>query len=104
MIFRDIGIILFQKEIDMSREEIKKSVCMWCKGECGILVKVRNKHLVDFESNPDYPRKIFPPSACIRRKNAKEYVYHPERIRYPMKRAGERRGKMEKDIVGTSPR
>jgi len=75
----------------MPQEEIKKSVCMWCKGECGVLVKVRKGHLVDYESNPDYPRKIFPPaSACVRRKYAKEYVYHPERVRFPLKRVGER--------------
>jgi len=75
----------------MSREEMKKSVCMWCKGECGVLVKVQDSHLVDFESNPDYPRKLFPPaSGCSRRKHAKQYIYHPERIRYPMKRAGDR--------------
>ena len=75
----------------VQQEETKKSVCLWCKGECGVLVKVRNGRLIKTEENPGYPRKVFPRlAACPRARNATEYVYHPGRVRYPLKRIGDR--------------
>lgn len=75
----------------MKQIEIKKSICMWCKGECGVLVKVKSGRLEAIEENPDYPRKVFPRIAgCPRAQRAREYIYHPERLRYPRKRVGER--------------
>ncbi len=71
--------------------EIKKSICMWCKGECGVLGKVKDGRLLEIEENPDYPRKVFPRMpGCPRARRATEYVYHPERLRFPRKRAGDR--------------
>lgn len=40
--------------------ETKKAICLWCKGECGVLAKVEDGRLLAVEENPDYPRKIFP--------------------------------------------
>ena len=71
--------------------ETKKSICMWCKGECGVLVKVKDGKLLGIEEIPDYPRKVFPRLAgCPRARRAAEYVYHPDRLRYPRKRIGDR--------------
>jgi thiosulfate reductase/polysulfide reductase chain A len=70
---------------------VKKSVCVWCKGECGVLVQVKDHHLVDVTEDLEWPRKVWPPArACIRLKAAKEYFYHPERVNFPLKRLGGR--------------
>lgn len=78
--------------------EVKKALCMWCKGECGVLVHVKNGRLISVEEDPSFPRKVFPPSkTCVRRTAAKEFAYHPERVKYPLKREGERgEGKWQK--------
>lgn len=40
----------------MSQEtEIKKLVCVWCKGECGVLVHVRNGRLVSAGPDSEWP-------------------------------------------------
>ncbi|MFC2059824.1 molybdopterin-dependent oxidoreductase [Chloroflexota bacterium] len=71
--------------------EIKKSNCVWCKGECGVLVHVKDGRLIGVEPDPDYPRKVWPPTkGCVRRKAAVEYFYHPDRLNFPLKRVGEK--------------
>lgn len=67
--------------------KIKKSVCVWCKGECGVLVHVRGDHLEKVSEDPEWSRPVWPPArTCIRLKAAKEYFYHPRRINFPLKR------------------
>ncbi|MFC2014274.1 molybdopterin-dependent oxidoreductase [Chloroflexota bacterium] len=71
--------------------EVKKAVCVWCKGECGVLVSVNDGHLVKVEEDPEWPRKVWPPTkACIRMQHAAEYFYHPNRVNFPLKRVGDR--------------
>ena len=77
----------------MSDVEIKKSVCIWCKGECDVLVHVKDGRLVKLEEDPDWPKplKVWPPTkSCVRFKAATEWFYHPERLHFPLKRAGEK--------------
>ena len=75
----------------MSDVKIKKSVCVWCKGECGVLVRVGDGRLVAVEEDPKWPRKVWPPTrACVRLQAAAEWFYHPERLSFPLKRAGEK--------------
>ncbi|MDZ4246136.1 MAG: molybdopterin-dependent oxidoreductase, partial [Dehalococcoidia bacterium] len=69
--------------------EIKKSVCVWCKGECGVLIGVKDQHMVNAVEDPAWPRKVWPATrACVRLKAAKDWFYHPLRVDYPLKRAG----------------
>ncbi|MDY6862440.1 MAG: molybdopterin-dependent oxidoreductase, partial [Thermodesulfobacteriota bacterium] len=73
------------------KTEIKKSVCTWCKGECGVLLHVKDGRLIKAEDDPDWPRKGFPPTkACPKFMAAIEWFYHPDRVNFPLKRAGER--------------
>src|SRR3990172_2183918 len=75
----------------MAGIEIKKSVCTYCKGECGVLVHVRDGHLVKVTEDPDWIRKVYPPTkGCPRLKSTMEFFYHPERVNFPLKRAGAR--------------
>ena len=69
--------------------EIKKSVCAWCKAECGVLVHVKDNHLVKAVEDPDWPRKVWPATrGCTRLRAAREWFYHPQRINFPQKRVG----------------
>ncbi len=74
-----------------AKSEIKKAVCTWCKGNCGVLVHVNDNHLVKVEPDPDWPKEVYPPNkGCVRRKAAVEWFYHRDRVNYPLKRAGEK--------------
>jgi len=68
--------------------EVKKAMCFFCKPRCIVNVHVRDGHLV----------KLDPPAMkmCTRWKTAGEWFYHPDRLKFPMKRAGEKgEGKWE---------
>ncbi|MFC2072317.1 molybdopterin-dependent oxidoreductase [Chloroflexota bacterium] len=75
----------------MSDAEIKKSICTWCKGECGLLVHVLDGKLVKIEEDPDYPKKVWPAArGCVRLRAAAEFFYHPDRVNFPRKRTGDK--------------
>jgi hypothetical protein len=49
--------------------EVKRSVCHWCKGECGVLVHVKDGRMIKLEADPDWPRVTYPtPNGCGRLK------------------------------------
>ncbi|MEW5922266.1 MAG: molybdopterin-dependent oxidoreductase [Bacillota bacterium] len=73
--------------------QIKKAVCMWCHAHCRVAVHVEGDHLVKLEPDEDFPSAdLYAPitRACPRRKAAKEWFYHPDRLNYPLKRTGKR--------------
>ncbi|MEJ2246173.1 MAG: molybdopterin-dependent oxidoreductase [Acidobacteriota bacterium] len=71
--------------------EVKPTICFWCKAECGLLAHVKDGRLLKLEEDPEWPIPCHPPPAgCVRRKAAAEYVYHPGRVNYPLKRVGAR--------------
>ena len=61
---------------------------------CGLKVFVRDGKLVKVEGDPDHP--ITRGRLCPRCMAIKDYVEHPDRLRYPMKRAREFRGRADK--------
>ncbi|UWG98442.1 molybdopterin-dependent oxidoreductase [Dehalobacter sp. DCM] len=67
--------------------------CAWsppgCHGVgCGLRVFVKDGEIDKIEGDPDHP--ITKGRLCVRCLTMKEYFYHPDRIRYPMKRVGQR--------------
>lgn len=66
-----------------------------CHGGCGVLVTVENGTVVGITGDPDSPLnrgKICPKAAA-----SIEHLYHPDRLRYPLKRKGRRgEGKWER--------
>ena len=73
--------------------EIKKVMCRFCPGRCRLLAHTEKDHLVKLEVDRSYPGWDFavPPTAgCLRLHAAKEFLYHPDRLSYPLKRAGEK--------------
>ncbi|CEP66574.1 Molybdopterin oxidoreductase [Moorella glycerini] len=55
---------------------------------CGLRLYVKDGRLVKVEGDPEHP--ISQGRLCIRCLTLPEYVHHPQRIIYPMKRVGER--------------
>jgi anaerobic selenocysteine-containing dehydrogenase len=66
-----------------------------CHGGCGLKLFVRDGRLVRVEGDEDHPYshgRLCPPALALT-----QYIYHPQRFTYPMKRVGERgEGKFER--------
>ncbi len=59
-----------------------------CHGGCGVKLIVKNGRLVKVEGDEDHPWNQG--RLCPRALALTQYVYHPDRLLYPQKRAGER--------------
>jgi thiosulfate reductase/polysulfide reductase chain A len=67
---------------------VLKSVCRSCHGGCGVLMHVQDGVLVKVEGDPDSP--LNHGRLCPIGTVTKDLVYHPDRLKYPMRRLGER--------------
>lgn len=77
-----------------SGEEVVRSNCRGCHGGCGVLVHVKDSTIVRIEGDPDFPTNRG--TLCSRGLAFKQLVYHPDRLKYPLKRAGKKgEGKWE---------
>jgi len=75
--------------------KIVKSVCTTCHDACGVLVHAQNGRVIKIEGDPDHPRNEG--TMCPRGLAYIQLLYHPDRIKYPMKRVGNRgEGKWER--------
>lgn len=73
--------------------EIKKCQCMWCHSHCRVAVYIENGKLVKIEENKQHPFASAYASvvrSCPRARAAADWFYHPDRLKYPLKRVGER--------------
>jgi len=70
------------------KEEIIRSNCRGCHGGCGVLVHVRDGTIVKIEGDPDFPTNHG--SMCSKGLAFQQFVYHPDRVTYPLKRAGKK--------------
>lgn len=69
-------------------ERVIRSNCGMCHAGCGILVHVEDGKITEVEGDPDCPNNKG--TLCAMGLAAKQLVYHPDRLKYPMKRLGER--------------
>ena len=69
-------------------EKILKTACYLCHGGCLLLAHVKDGKLVKMEGDPDGPHNRG--TICEKGLSAIQYIYSPYRIKYPMKRVGER--------------
>jgi len=75
-------------------EKIVKSTCDLCLGSCGVQITVRDGKAVEIQGDPADP---FKGHLCRTGEASLEYLYSPERLTHPLKRAGERgEGKWQK--------
>ena len=74
-----------------TREDgIYKSACRMCHGGCGVLLQLENGRLVRVSGDPDSP--LNRGRLCPKGAASLEQVYHPDRLAFPQRRAGERGG------------
>ncbi|SHN82984.1 molybdopterin-containing oxidoreductase family protein [Desulfitobacterium chlororespirans] len=74
------------------QEKITYSCCNPECNNCSLQVHVRNGKLVRISPNPNYYTR-----PCLRGRSRLQWNYHPDRLKYPFKRVGERgEGKWER--------
>jgi len=67
------------------------STCWECSTHCGSLVTVEDGRVTKVAPNPEHPASLG--AFCVKGiRGLPELTYHPDRVLYPMKRAGERGG------------
>ncbi len=72
----------------MAEEIIKKAGCCFCAVNCGMLVHVRDGKIVKIE--PDPANRLSRGFSCERPRYAIKWLYHPDQLKHPLKRAGRR--------------
>jgi thiosulfate reductase/polysulfide reductase chain A len=73
--------------IEGSKKEVKSS-CRMCHGGCGVLVHVKGGNVVKVAGDPDSP--MSKGRLCPKGAMSLELLYHPDRLKYPLKRLGGR--------------
>lgn len=71
-------------------EELVPSICQQCPGGCGVLARVVEGKVVKVEGNPMHP--INKGGLCMKGHTGLQLLYHPERLKGPMRRAGDKGG------------
>jgi anaerobic selenocysteine-containing dehydrogenase len=59
-----------------------------CHGGCGVKLYIKDGKLLKIEGDEDHP--YFQGRLCPRALAFTQYIYHPDRLKYPLKRAGQR--------------
>jgi thiosulfate reductase/polysulfide reductase chain A len=68
--------------------EVKRSICTMCAVQCGVLAYVKDGKMVKIRGNPDNP--VSRGYTCKRIASAIQWLYHPDQLQHPLKRAGRR--------------
>lgn len=66
--------------------EIRRSYCGLCHPRCGTLLHIQDGRAVKVEGDPNHP--ISRGRICQRGALMIEHLYHPDRLNFPLKRAG----------------
>ncbi len=79
----------------MNASSVKRVICCHCPMACGLLAHIERGKVVKLTGDPDHA--ISRGFICIKGERAAEYHDHPDRLNYPLKRAGRRgEGKWER--------
>ncbi len=65
---------------------VVKSICRMCHGVCGVNVHLEKGRVVRITGDPDHPMSRG--YTCSKGRASPEFLYHPERLRHPLRRAG----------------
>ena len=68
--------------------EVVRSTCGICPVGCGVLIHLENGRAVKIEGDPENP--VNEGILCVKGMASLEYLYHPDRLNYPVKRVGKR--------------
>jgi len=69
-------------------DEVVRSVCNLCLRGCGILVYLENGKITRIEGDREHP--VSKGALCSKGLASVEILYHPDRLRHPLKRVGKR--------------
>lgn len=75
-------------QLPSPQDKIIETVCQGCHVTCGVLVHVSEGRITKIEGNPDHP--LSRGMMCPKGLAYKQVVYHPDRLKYPLKRVGKR--------------
>ena len=65
-----------------------RTICQACHCECGVLVHVEDGRVIGIEGDPNHPmNKGY---ICVKGRSEVDRLYHPERLKHPLRRIGER--------------
>ena len=74
---------------------IRRNVCQVCYCDCGMLTYMREGKVIKVEGHPDNPHNRG--ALCAQGRSARQMLYNPDRLKYPLKRVDERgSGKWER--------
>ena len=68
--------------------KIVRTCCRACIAKCGVLAHVKNGRVVKIEGDPEQP--MTKGKLCAKGLAGIQALYHPNRLKYPMKRVGKR--------------
>jgi len=68
--------------------EARKTYCGLCHPRCGLILEVENGKAVSVRGDKDHP--VTRGMICSRGQLMIDHLYHPDRVNYPLKRAGKR--------------
>lgn len=69
-------------------DRVVRTVCGSCHCECGVLVHVKDEKVIKIEGDPDHPQNRG--MMCPKGLAATQLLYHPDRLKYPLRRKGKR--------------
>ena len=69
-------------------KKVVRTVCQDSHFECGVLVHVEDGKVTKIEGDPKHPQSRG--FICVKGRAQPQILYHPERLKYPLKRVGER--------------
>jgi anaerobic selenocysteine-containing dehydrogenase len=72
----------------MIEEKIIRSTCGMCFSGCGVRVHIAEGKVVKVKGDPDSP--INRGVLCPKGNASPEFLYHPDRLKRPLKQVGER--------------
>jgi anaerobic selenocysteine-containing dehydrogenase len=74
--------------VESSGEQVIRSNCRGCHGGCGVLVHVKDGRIIKLEGDPEIPSNRG--TMCSKGLAYLQLVYHPDRLKYPLKRSGKK--------------
>ncbi|MCJ7601099.1 MAG: molybdopterin-dependent oxidoreductase, partial [Desulfobulbaceae bacterium] len=77
-----------QEDANPLSYSVVPTVCAMCRARCPVLATVKNGRVVKIEGNPASP--LNGSKVCARGQAAVKLLYDPDRLKYPLKRVGER--------------
>jgi len=72
----------------MAETEVVRSVCGLCTASCGVLISLEGGKAVGIKGDPESPPNRG--GLCKIGQASLEYLYHPDRLKHPLRRAGGR--------------